>query len=304
VNNRKEFLNELAQTLNYSSMEDWYKLKGKDLHEHGGGGLAEIYGNSPFKLLQDTFSEYPWKSWKFYRVPDGFWQNESNLRRHFDDVGTLLSKTKETWERTSAYSLHLYKGKSITATWGSFQKALQIAYPNVSWKFSSSSIGQQYLRELVEEILKPLQVQRCIAILENYKHPDLLHTESNRPIELDIYIPSLELAFEYQGIQHEKQIHRGDVRRQIQRDKEKKELCSKHGISLICIPHQWSGLAQDLIATICHHRPQFAHFFSNIIEGNVIELVPNKPKLDRTSSSHIPFMLPTVYQPLMDPTNW
>lgn len=37
-------------------------------------------------------------------------------------------------------------------------------------------------------------------VLLNYKHPGLIRTESQRPMELDFYIPSLKLAIEYQGI--------------------------------------------------------------------------------------------------------
>lgn len=36
----------------------------------------------------------------------------------------------------------------------------------------------------------------------NYLHPSLLFQYSNLPMELDIYIPSLNLAFEYQGSYH------------------------------------------------------------------------------------------------------
>ena len=105
--------------------------------------------------------------------------------------------------------------------------------------------------------MKIFHREGSLPIFENYKHPDLLHSTSKRKAELDIYIPSLQIAFEYQGMQHEKQIHRGDLRRQIERDKEKKELCKQYGITLICVPYRWSGLIEDLVATIYHFVQKF-----------------------------------------------
>ncbi len=40
------------------------------------------------------------------------------------------------------------------------------------------------------------------SILYSFKHPQLTYPETNENIELDIYIPSFQLAFEYQGKQH------------------------------------------------------------------------------------------------------
>jgi hypothetical protein len=39
-------------------------------------------------------------------------------------------------------------------------------------------------------------------ILEDFKHPDLVYHTTSKPMELDLYLPDLSLAFEYQGEQH------------------------------------------------------------------------------------------------------
>ncbi len=39
-------------------------------------------------------------------------------------------------------------------------------------------------------------------IKEDFNHPSLLFTNSNRPMQLDVFLPSLAMAFEYQGAQH------------------------------------------------------------------------------------------------------
>jgi len=61
-------------------------------------------------------------------------------------------------------------------------------------------------------------------------------------LELDGYNPQLKLAWEYNGIQHYKytpKFHKSqqDFIDQLQRDKEKKELCKINGIILIEIPY-------------------------------------------------------------------
>jgi len=99
---------------------------------------------------------------------------------------------------------------------------------------------------------------------EEYKHPDLKHL-SGRLMELDIYIESLKLAFEYQGEQHYKPIahHTKDFEQQQTRDLEKKRACKqvndsshqiltarKHDITLIEVPHRWDKKTESLSATI------------------------------------------------------
>lgn len=90
---------------------------------------------------------------------------------------------------------------------------------------------------------------------ENYK-PDNLRFSSGRPIELDVYFPSLHLAFEYQGKQHYKNIYSlGDQKMISERDVEKKKLCANEGISLIDVPYWWDGNIDTLAASIHKYRP-------------------------------------------------
>lgn len=61
---------------------------------------------------------------------------------------------------------------------------------------------------------------------------------------LDIYLPDLRLALEYQGEQHYRPIeHFGGVaahRRTVERDRQKKELCDANGVSLIYVRYDES----------------------------------------------------------------
>lgn len=70
----------------------------------------------------------------------------------------------------------------------------------------------------------------CLILFEDvheeYKHTDCKSHCSGSPIELDAYVPALNLAFEYQGEQHYTEIYKfGQQANQATRDDEKKELC-------------------------------------------------------------------------------
>ena len=59
-------------------------------------------------------------------------------------------------------------------------------------------------------------------------------------MQLDIFLPKENLALEYQGEQHFKDIYgMGPQRKQKQRDDEKREACLERGITLVEVPFWW-----------------------------------------------------------------
>jgi hypothetical protein len=65
-------------------------------------------------------------------------------------------------------------------------------------------------------------------------------------MQLDIYLPSLKLAFEHQGDQHYAHHFRYGSQELIQqRDQEKREGCNRLGITLILIPYPQSIECRD-----------------------------------------------------------
>ena len=92
-------------------------------------------------------------------------------------------------------------------------------------------------------------------VLMDCNHKDLRYSATDAPIQLDIYIPSLNLAFEYQGEQHYgHHFLYGSSRRQQRRDNEKIEKCDSVGITLIEIRYWWDGQKSSLAATIHQYR--------------------------------------------------
>lgn len=93
--------------------------------------------------------------------------------------------------------------------------------------------------------------EECREFLEEYfdkpfpsARPKFLRNpETGRPLELDGYNPSLNLAFEYNGKQHYKypnNFHKSkeDFSAQVRRDKIKHHICKQLEIDLIAIPYK------------------------------------------------------------------
>jgi hypothetical protein len=107
--------------------------------------------------------------------------------------------------------------------------------PNKKFRipFGKGKFHEGYCRNIFEKIFnKPFPTVR----------PNFLKRTNNRVLELDGYNQELKLAFEYNGIQHYKftpAFHSSleDLRKQIQRDEEKKQLCKRAGVILIEIPY-------------------------------------------------------------------
>ena len=91
------------------------------------------------------------------------------------------------------------------------------------------SAGESKLYGIVRQMFPNEPVYRCCR-------PRLL-----KGMELDIYLPSQSLAFEYQGEQHYQQIKHwgGEVAlaRLVERDQKKQDLCKANGILLVSISY-------------------------------------------------------------------
>jgi rubrerythrin len=104
---------------------------------------------------------------------------------------------------------------------------------------------QGKLFDIINKLLFPEN-----EVLWDYNHPDLRFEKTNVMMELDIWIPELNVAMEYQGEQHyEPKPHWGGedaFSKLIDRDKQKKEACEKEGITLIEVHYSWEGDVESI----------------------------------------------------------
>ncbi len=114
---------------------------------------------------------------------------------------------------------------------------------------------------------------------------------------LDIFLPELQLAVEYQGNQHYKMHFLfGSPSDQQQRDAEKRQQCRKLGISLIEVPYWWDKNKASLVATIHHVRPDTVPMPTNA--------VPIPASYTRKKVDFDVMDMPKQWPEGKDPTGW
>jgi len=75
-------------------------------------------------------------------------------------------------------------------------------------------------------------------------------------MELDIFIPSINLAIEFHGKQHfEKKYIFDTPEVQRQRDEQKRLACQDNGITLVVISPSWNNSTESLVHSIRQKRP-------------------------------------------------
>jgi hypothetical protein len=123
----------------------------------------------------------------------------------------------------------------------------------VRQEFGFRNVGEGWVSEtLLFQIVKRILSDE--KILRHYR-PDWLEG-----LELDVFVPSLNLAFEYQGQQHFHPISlwggSNGLQNLQERDKRKAKLCAKNGISLIAIDYT-EPLTENYIRKTLTDRSDF-----------------------------------------------
>jgi len=91
-------------------------------------------------------------------------------------------------------------------------------------------------------------------LIEEYTHPEMSFLKSGQKMVLDVYVPSLKLAFEYQGHHHyHDSTMFGIAKSQKRRDDEKQTACKSLGITLIEVPY-WLQRNKESIAALLHNH--------------------------------------------------
>jgi len=218
--------------------------------------LLNRYGNSLVKALQTI---YPEQDWSLMYKARGYWNNQENHRKFFDDYALKNGIVKfEDWYNVTHKDLIRSGGGTILKKNGdSLHKALKTIYPEhkgwsahqfkALWHFSKS----QYQLFNVLKNFFPTQ-----SMQTNYKHPNLKYADSDKQMELDIYLPAESIAFEYQGKQHYDIDQFLTNRLMKQRDEEKRRKCKQLGIQLIEIPHWWNGKKETLLDIVQLQKPE------------------------------------------------
>jgi len=282
LKNQRKCLDDIAKDLNINNWTDWYSVRREDIASRGGWSfISNYYAGSPFRALMAIYSEHPWQPWRFTQTSKNVWED-------FGNVTSFISYAEEKFEirdirdwLTLPY-LQLYSIQgfnTVLRQYGGLIPILKKVYPTFDWDsqqnhslLSENSDGGE---KPPKERIIPSKVQNLLfkliySIFPNHiihsdcPHPKLRYPSSNKHIQFDIFIPSLNIAFEYQGSQHfvPHYLFTDNIgpRSLKYRDEEKRKACILAGITLYEIPY-WRDLSKDsLVATILKQRPELINF--------------------------------------------
>ena len=258
--NQRKYFDHTAQDLGLGKFEDWYSVSGLDIRKMGGKVLLNRhFEGSLNKALPEVFPEYEWRPWLFDKATHGFWEDESNVKKYLEWLSDKLEiSTVEAWSQVTAHHIAVgLKGYSLLKKSGGLIQMLSKYVPQYLVEQRpkmSTGIGkaQMSLYRCVQNLFPEIHIQL------DYRHPDMVFSKTGQRIELDIFLPSLNLALEFQGKQHYNwHFVYGSPSRQQHRDSEKKEICAKYGITLIEVPYWWQTFhnVDHLVTTIRNQRP-------------------------------------------------
>eukprot|EP01114_Cavostelium_apophysatum_P021704 TRINITY_DN7644_c0_g1_i1.p1 TRINITY_DN7644_c0_g1~~TRINITY_DN7644_c0_g1_i1.p1 ORF type:complete len:421 (-),score=51.35 TRINITY_DN7644_c0_g1_i1:63-1325(-) len=294
-NNQKAFFDDLFRSLNYENWQDWYKIRGSDIAAHGGGGLlTHHYAGSPVKALTSVYPDHPWVIWKFQQVPRKFWTDQANQRTYFDLLAKQLNlKTWEDWYTVKASDIINSGGGAILAQYNrSLISALTNVYKEYPWNKDPKAWKQvdhfdpsSRTMKLFDSVRKIFKEDEVKDILLHHQDAALV-MPTGEPLGMDIYVPSLKLAFDYHGEQRYFDSSYSTSEEQRKKDEIKRQACRQAGVTLIEIPFWWDETLGSLAATIRSQIPRTAENMTSLVESTTAEPIPATLPMNYIQRAH------------------
>ena len=199
----------------------------------GGRCLSKHYVNGNTHLAWECARGHTWRA-KPANVHMGTWCPVCVGQRQ--DISDLQSLARA---RGGKCLSDVYRGQARKHRWQCREGHEWEATPN---SVKSSGTWCPHCHIHYGEELCRLYFEALFKTAFPRSYPAFLKIGRRRFLQLDGYSEKLSVAFEHQGEQHYRRIkhfHRteSDFKRQVKRDGDKRELCKRHSITLIDIPH-------------------------------------------------------------------
>ena len=195
-----------------------------DYDSNGGKTPSDFIGvksNKTIYLKCALGHKYETKVYLYYRGDRCPYCGNKRILSGFNDLATTCPRLVEQWD----YEKNTLTPKEVTT--GSDKKVWWKCEKGHSWQ---ATINSRYLGRGCPECLKEQRTslgEKTFAFYMQHNFKDFqenVHLKCMGKFELDMYVPSLKLAVEYDG----QAWHRN-----TKRDLEKDELCKKNNITLI-----------------------------------------------------------------------
>jgi len=157
VANRKRLFEQFAKERGFDPLipDNWYGIKGKDLHTMKGGGRVLSYYNWNFvKAVTTLFPDIGFDRAKFPEQPKGYWKDEGNRKNFFYHLAKqrgfdpLIATSWYSIDHTTVLSC--LGGKQVISYYEyNFVKALTTLFPDIGFDRAKFSV-QPRARKVLE----------------------------------------------------------------------------------------------------------------------------------------------------------
>lgn len=243
--NRRALLDRIAAAHSVKCPSDWKRVSWRDVAAFPGGNTLLSFYDSMLDALRHIYPEQEWSETGCRpHARRGYWDTSEAVAAFLEKARAELHiKEKSDWYRVSRKQIGALGGSSMLKRM-TLCEALRTAYPEETWDEVDFAAK---VKKSVQRVLGVYvqQLYPGYTVLEEHCHPVLGN------MELDFFLPELNLAFEYNGEHHYRSIPVFGVLEQYRRrDAEKVARCEQNGIKLITVPYWWDNSLASLAATV------------------------------------------------------
>ena len=237
--NIKLWFEDLRSHYGLSTNESLYELSLEMiLHYYGRTPVSKL-GDSKIELVRRLVPEYDWKEYKFTQTRKDYWEDIENQKSWFVDFREhyRLDTYESLYDVSTKMMSDYYGGGLLTRTKSNYGNSPSLFVPTMcpeyDWdlsKFASNRKTQKSLFEMLK--------QKFPNAIWEYRTE--VRWDKRHKIGYDIFVPSMNIAFEGQGHQHYNSIEiwggNEAFEKQKNRDEYKSKIAKELGIRLVIVP--------------------------------------------------------------------